>query len=333
MDKLKIAIIGAGGIAHAHSDCYEKMEDVKIIAVADIRTDEAAKIAEKHKARVYASMDELLENEKPDMVDICTPSFLHAEMAIKAAEMKIHVLCEKPIALNSSSARLMVESAERNGVLLMIAQVIRFCPEYEYLKRIYHEKLYGELRHIWFSRISQIPDWGWEKWFIKPEMSGMALMDLHVHDVDFVLHMLGKPNAVQSFGMEQRRNNYISTQYIYGDKIVEVEGGWFEAPLPFSMSFRAIFDKAVLHLVDGKLIRYEDSKQPIPMFLNNEDTQNTAVNTGIFNPYYKEIRYFIECIREGIKPERCRPEEAVSCIEVIEKEIESLRTGKRICIK
>lgn len=132
---MKVALVGAGGIGSVHLDVYKMIPDVELVAIADVDTAIAAAKAGSERIKIYETIDELLDDEKPDMVDICTPTYLHAEHAIKAMNKGVHVLCEKPVSIDMESAKKMQEAAVKNNVLFMVAHVIRFWPEYIFLKK------------------------------------------------------------------------------------------------------------------------------------------------------------------------------------------------------
>lgn len=328
---IKVALIGAGSISKAHCQAYDKLTGVKIIAVADILGKAAEETADRYGAKAYLSLNELLEAERPDMVDICTPTHTHAELAVKALEQKVHVLCEKPMAIDMDGARRMLEASKRNGVLLMIGQVLRFWPEYSYLKKLYDEGTYGRLLKAHFRRIGQSPTWG--SWFSEREKSGLSPLDLHVHDADFVFHLLGKPKAVTSFGMpDETGNNYIVTRYIFDGMTVEAEGGWFEAPIPFEMSFWAVFERAAVNFVNGILTLYPSGGQPQIIEWQDRSLQETGINVGTTDAFFNEIKYFTDCIRNNTYPSAASPESTLACLNMLFCEIESARTGKTIAL-
>jgi predicted dehydrogenase len=329
---MNIAIIGAGGIAGAHNSAYVNMQNVKVVAVVDIRIEKAMEIAKPHGARVYTSVDDMLKNEKPDMMDVCVPSFLHEEMVVKAAKNKIHVLCEKPMTLDLESAKRMQAAAEKNNVFLMIAHVIRFWPEYMYLKKVYDNKTYGELRHASFSRLSQKSGWSWENWMNDKEKSGLAPLDLHIHDADFIFYLLGKPMAVRSYGMEDEKViSYISTQYIYNDVLVTAEGGWHTAPYPFDMAFRVVFEEAILEFKGGRLMLYPVVGE-VQLIDLGDKMKISNINLTSSDGYYNEIKYFIECIESNNPPQVVSPAESVECLDMVLKELQSFKTGQTISL-
>ena len=334
MKELTVAIIGAGGMGQCHGNSYNSVEGVKVVAVVDIRMEKAEELAQKHGARAYSSIDELLLNEHPDFVDVCTPTYLHAEMVIKAANKKIHVLCEKPITINASTAREMIDECDKNGVFLMTAHVIRFWPEYVYLKKIYDDKTFGELKEAFFSRISARPAWSWEDWMAVAEKSGRAPLDLHIHDADYIYYIFGKPDAVKAVGKEEGNSiSYIITNYLYKDKVVTAEGAWYEAPIPFSMTFRAVFERAAMEYKDGKLMVYTMNKEPQQITLSSDISKESGINLPATDAYVSEIQYFVDCVRMGTPPEVITPEGTFECLEMVLSEVKSARNGETISLR
>ena len=154
---LKAAIIGFGGIAQAHKKGYDLLENegkVKLVAACDIRKEAFEKQIEinlksdtpatANTFHQYTDLDEMLANESIDFIDICVPTYLHAELAIKMLNKGYHVLSEKPMALSSEVCDTMLEAEKESGKHFMIAQCLRFFPEYEYLKTCIEENKYGK---------------------------------------------------------------------------------------------------------------------------------------------------------------------------------------------
>ena len=118
--KLKIGVIGAGGIAaHAHMPGYAKMDNVEIVAVCDILKDRAEQVAEKFSIpAVYTDYKDVLNILNLDAIDICTPNYLHSKIACEALEKGINVFCEKPDAVSVAEAEKMKAAAEKSGKVL-----------------------------------------------------------------------------------------------------------------------------------------------------------------------------------------------------------------------
>ena len=132
---LKIGLVGVGGISGAHIPVWEQMEDAELICLCDIRPERMENY--KDTKHCYTDFDEMLANEKIDILDICLPTYLHADFAVKAMEKGINVITEKPISLKEEDVERVYSTAEKNNVKFMVAQVLRFWPEYLILKEIY----------------------------------------------------------------------------------------------------------------------------------------------------------------------------------------------------
>ena len=128
----KVALVGIGGMGGCHFNCYKGIENAEVIAFADVRTEMAKEKVNNENIHIYGSLDELLENETPDIIDICTPSYMHRDMSIKCLEKGFHVLCEKPMSLNSEDTAAIIAAAEKSGKLFMTAHVVRFMTPYMY---------------------------------------------------------------------------------------------------------------------------------------------------------------------------------------------------------
>src|SRR5687768_7045637 len=124
----------------------------------------------------YRSFDAMLGDPSLDMIDLCLPSYLHRDLAIQALEAGKHVLVEKPIALNVEDADAMIAAAERTGRLLMVAQVLRFWPEFSAIKDLLDSGEYGPLRGAHFKRVISRPKWSGDDWFSDPAKTGGAVV-------------------------------------------------------------------------------------------------------------------------------------------------------------
>jgi predicted dehydrogenase len=309
------------------------MKDIKVSSVVDVCRQNAENLAKVHGAKAYYSLEDMLKRERPDMVDICAPSYLHCQTAVKCMEAKLDTLCEKPISNNLADAEKMLKVQKQNGVRLMIAQVIRFTPEYLYLKKIYDKKTYGNLKSVHFTRMCQAPKWG-SGWYTDPETSGMAPFELHVHDADFVYYMLGRPKAVKSNGYEQSEfyNSFLDTQYIYeNEAIIRAEAGWYGGPLPFSAEYRAVFDRAVIDYSNKILTVYPCDGEKLEPELEVVNI-GTDINLRNAGGIYNEILYFANCIRENKLVEVVTPEESIEVLDMLLKELESSRTKSLIAL-
>ncbi len=198
---LKIGIIGNGGIANAHMEGYLELGDaVEIVACCDINFEKAKSYAEKYGIKNYYDncYDMLKENEL-DAVSVCTWNNAHAECSIAALNAGCHVLCEKPMAMNTEEALQMKEAAEKNGKLLMIGFVRRqgndAAAAIDYIEK-------GYLGDIYYAKASYLRRCGFPGgWFgDKSRSGGGPLIDLGVHVIDLSRYIMGNPKPVTVFG-------------------------------------------------------------------------------------------------------------------------------------
>ncbi|MBQ9135035.1 MAG: Gfo/Idh/MocA family oxidoreductase [Lachnospiraceae bacterium] len=310
---LKIGLIGVGGISGAHIPVWEAMEDAELVAMCDIRPECMESYPDKHH---YTDFDEMLENEKLDILDICLPTYLHADYAIKAMEKGIHVICEKPISLKEEDVERVYSTAKRMHVKFMVAQVLRFWPEYELLKELYDTKKYGKLLSGYMSRLGACPKWSWDNWMQDPARSGLVPYDLHVHDLDFMIYAFGEPLHAQNHRSKRPEQDYISATYSYEDFFVTTEAAWYAAPLPFGAGFRFQFEDALITYVDGKCMIYRSDDTIID--LSTEATGDTgSINLPKSNAYAEEIRYFTDCVLTDTFPDKVKPEQLETVIRIL----------------
>lgn len=312
----RVGLIGIGGMGFVHYNCYKKLEGAKIVAVADPRVELAKKKIGEDDVRVYADMDSLLANEDIDMVDICTPSYLHADLAVKAMRAGLDVLCEKPMSISSEGTAKIIAAQKETGRTFMTAHVVRFMSPYVYLKKIIDSGELGKPIHIQMKRISGIPRWSWEDWMRDLSKSGGAPVDLSVHDIDFVQYAFGQPKEVSGTYMCMKDNNdYLDSELIYDGFSVSVIGGWYNAEIPFNASYMAVFENGYVKSEGGKV-----EKNGTPVELDTGIvSENTGINLSGADGYADEIAYFVSCLEAGVKPEKVTPQSSENSVKLVER--------------
>ncbi len=322
---LKIGLIGCGFMGAMHTNCYRNIEDVKITAFADVRREKAEELCGSSGAKIYADGKELIENADVDIIDICLPTYLHAEYALLAMEKVKYLFVEKPVALTNEQAKAMIEKAESTHCNVQIGQVIRFWDEYMELQKIVEDGRYGKVVNAFFRRLSPRPDWGWEDWALNPELSGGAAQDLHIHDVDYVLSLFGCPDRFYTVrNASGEPNSYISTLFRYGDKVITVEGTWdLPATYAFDASFRVVFEKAVVENAGGRFAVY-DREKITPIVIEKKElagATETKGNLSDLGGYYNELVYFTDRAKAGERIEKATLQAASASLEFLLKEI------------
>lgn len=322
---LKIGLIGCGFMGTMHANCYKNIPGVELAAVADLRPEFAQKVAAGTQAVIYSEGKDLIAGEKLDIIDICLPTYLHAEYALLAMEKVSYLFVEKPVALTAAEAAAMEAKAAQTGCQVQIGQVIRFWDEYVKLREIVGAEVYGKVINANFRRISPIPTWGWQDWLLKKELGGGAAQDLHIHDMDYVLSLFGKPAAISS--IKNRRglpNSYIHSLLDYEDFVVTVEGTWdLPTTHPFEAEFRVVFEKAVVELAGGKFLCYtEAGAQEIPIEKQELAGDGFAGgNISDLGGYYNELVYFTDCAKAGSAVEQATLASAAESLSFVLEEI------------
>jgi predicted dehydrogenase len=315
---IRVGIIGFGGMGRVHFDAYQKIDGCRVIALADVDPERAKKDG----CRSCTDYRELLADNEIDAVDVCTATPLHAEICVAALRAGKHVVCEKPMARTQADADAIVAAAEVSDKFFMVAQCMRFWPEWAYLKQAYDDGRFGKLRGINFRRTTACLS----GWFRDGKISGGAILDLHVHDVDFIYWLLGKPKAVMSRGYPGFTGeiDHVVTQYFYDNvPLVTAEGGWAMAEkFPFAMVYVANFERAT--------IASDSSQQPMLKLYHNGEvtTPQTAPGMG----YEHELRYFIECIQTNRRPTLATANDAAATYRIIQAEQESIRSGSTVTL-
>jgi predicted dehydrogenase len=329
-----------------HAARYVQLPNATLVAIADVTPERleakeaiqgnmpgAAQAFDFSAVARYAEAADLIVEADVDVVDVCLPTYLHARYAIQALEAGRHVLCEKPMALTVADADRMIAAAQQADRRLMIAQCIRFWPEYLFLKQCVQEQPFGKLRSLNMFRMGGRPIWSWENWFLDPERSGGMVLDLHIHDVDYVNDLLGIPDDVQATARRSTVSKastatdaydiiHASYHYANGPQ-VHLHGGWSMAQIPFNAGFDAWFERGFL--------RYDGRNTPALQVFDN--LTEVAPRPVAYKPsaypstdaYLNEIAYFLECVETDTPPTACSPDSARDSLALVQREVDSVR--------
>lgn len=320
---LKIALIGIGGMGGGHYNAYKTVTGAKLVAVCDIRKEIAVEktyedIKNGSDIKIYTDYKKMIESETLDMVDIVTPSYLHAEIAKYCLDKGLDVLVEKPMALSKKDCDEMIDHANKSGKKLMAAHVVRFMKPYTFLSDTVKEKKYGKLISLDMRRISSIPTWSYNDWMRNEKLSGGVCIDLAVHDVDFIQNLLGKPDKISSVYRPVINNSsFVKYNMIINGVSVTGEGAWFNADIPFSAEFLAVFENGYLEYKDGKLILNKTEIE-----LEKSKVNFGGLNVSGDDAYANEIQYFINCILDNKTPDFVTPESSAESVKLAETILE-----------
>lgn len=316
-DKIRLGFIGSGGIARgAHFPALEKIAEAEVVAVSDVNEATAKQASEIFGGapKVYTDYREMLVSEKLDAVDVCTPNLYHKQPTIDALDAGVHVIVEKPIAMNAGEAREMCAAASRNNRKLMVAQCQRFRPEVQLLKKMIDAGDLGEIYYsrVWALRRRGVPAWG--VFIEKDKQGGGPMIDIGVHMLDMALYLMGHPKPVAISGQTYTKfgnregvfnpwgqwdpKKYTVEDYATG--LVRFDNG---ATLSIEASFVANIGKDAMNVT---LLGTEGGSdiEPFKVYTerHNRLIEETPVNLPGVNTYEAELRDFFEAIQNDRPP-------------------------------
>ncbi len=313
---IDVAICGFGALGHVHADSLAGFDDVCVKAVCDIDPDKLTmqQVAFNIDAgeckfdisgsTTYTDYATMLTHEKLDAVVLAVPTDLHAPFAIMAMEKGISAFSEKPMSITVENCHHMIAARDKNNVQLVVGQCLRFWGEYEYLKASIDDGRYGKLRSLHMERMGNAHSLS--PWFLDHHRSGGALLDLHVHDVDWVNSALGKPqriDAVGHIGITGGVDDLLSV-WEYEDTTVSIVGSWMYHG-GFRMQYRANFDDATLE--------YSIHTNPT-LSECRLGAEPKAIEVDTASAYTKEMRYFLDCVSKGQQNDKIKAESTCESI-------------------
>ena len=334
--RVNVAVVGLGFMGVTHLRGYQHVEAAKIVAVCDsvrlpvngVLEGVAGNIKKSDdidlgpKVKVYRKLEEVLADPEVDLVDLCTPTPLHAEQAIAALKSGKNVVCEKPLARTSADAREIIKAQETSRGFLMPAMCMRFWPGWNWLKQVVQDKTYGKVLAARFRRLSEMPAWSKQGTYTGGTDLGGALFDLHIHDTDFVQFLFGRPQSVFSTGVtsESGSIDHVVTQYLYpGGPAVYAEGSWLLAK-GFNMAYTLLCQRATLD--------FDLSRGPDAMLVTELGQPPRIIQYDGPDGYGVEVRYAVTCAAAGTRPQVVTAQDGLSALEICEAEERSVRSSK-----
>lgn len=352
---IKVGIIGCGGIANGkHMPSLKKVENCEMVAFCDIIPERAQKAAEQYGAegaKVFTDYKELLAMDCIDVVHVCTPNRSHSFITVDALEAGKHVMCEKPMAINSAEALKMLEAAKRTGKKLSIGYQNRFRDDSLYLKKEAEDGTFGDIYYAKATAVRRraVPTWG--VFLNEYEQGGGPLIDIGTHALDLTLFVMNNYKPKYCVGtVFHKLNNDTDTANAWGDwkpedftvedsafgfvvmengATIVLESAWALNTLDVREAVTSVCGtKAGADMVDGLRINgVRNGRQYVltPDF----KVGGVAFNDGKAgeSPAEREERLWIEAVRNDTEP-MTRPEQAYCITRILEGIYESAKTGK-----
>ena len=330
---VRVGIIGAGFMGETHAGAIKKIEYADIVAIVDKVEVKGKKFAEKFNTNYYSNLDDLLDNEDLDCVHVCVPTFMHTDIAKKAASAGKHILCEKPVALSLKEADEMIEAVKANKVKFMVGHVLRFWPEYVKAKELVDSGKIGKPLYVFCERLAVSPDWFEENWGLNEEKSGGVPIDLVVHDLDYLNWIFGKPSIVKAQGVYNPSLGGMvhiasTVEFVNGGSGV-AEGGWgFMGDFPFTMVLRILCEKGVIDWIFRAGKNIEERAQQTDIMVYESDGKSYKLEVEDTDAYYIECKYFIDCINDNKLIEKETFNDGRAALELALASRESARENK-----
>ncbi|MGA2984202.1 MAG: Gfo/Idh/MocA family oxidoreductase [Terriglobia bacterium] len=332
MSMVNLGIAGMGYMGRVHLEASQKVPEARVLAVA---TAQPEKVRSAYPGlQIYPSYEELVRDDRLDAIVICVPTYLHEQVAVAAAEWGRHILCEKAMALDAASAQRMLQAARARGLILMVAHVLRFWAQYARIRELVDAGEIGAIRSITARRLATYPPWG--DWFRDPAKSGGGILDLQIHDVDFIHGILGHPRSVYTVGIQSPRKSWdhVHTTLTYPGAQATLEAslmmpkGW-----PFSTDIGIVGTEGALEYtfrVGENIQQRDQAAHSFRLYKSDGTTSEPA--TSPEDMFVAQLRYFVRCVAEREPPHLCPPEETYQVMQVMSASRLSADSGRIIAL-
>jgi predicted dehydrogenase len=333
---IKIAFIGTGYISNIHAQAAEKLPDVTLEAVVDLYPKNVPAFAEKFGiTRHYTHIENLLDAGGVDAVVIGTPNYVHALQTIAALDAGVHVLVEKPMAINGEEADAMVEAAERSPAILLVGHCWRFDAEVRWLKKRVERGILGQIVRTRGYGIHT--HWGPAGWFTEKRYAGGgALADMGIHAIDTARFLIGDPEPESVYArigtyykeMDVDDTGMIIINWKNGISSY-VESGWWQPHMDGPEAATQLYGTTGF----GQLF-------PTYLELPNVELEKIErVDAGfeerephcLQSMYDAQMTYFVTCIRGDCQPTP-GPGEGRTNVRIVDAAYESARSGKVVAL-
>lgn len=299
---LGVAIHGAGWVASAHAASWRKCPQARIVSVSSRRVESARRLAELcgPECRVHERFEDVLEDDRVDVVNVSGPHHVHAEQGIAAAEAGKHLLMEKPMALTLEECRALRDAVARRGVKSVVSFVLRWNPLFETLRALLQQGAIGRLLHLEVDYWHEIGPWytGWE-WIRTRAIGRSAMLSAGCHAVDalrwFARDEVAEVAAFSSRGLGRYEYdpNVVAIVKFHGGATGKTSAA-FDCEMPYAFNIDLLGAEGTLRdnrIWSRKLFPGQTGWAAVPTVLPDSG----AVE---HHPFDAEVRHLVECIRE-----------------------------------
>jgi UDP-N-acetylglucosamine 3-dehydrogenase len=324
-----VGIVGAGFMGTTHAKAYSKNSSINIAYICDQINERAKSLASDIGALGTTQFESILNDPAVALVDVCLPTPSHAKFAIDALKAGKHVLVEKPIALNVDDADAMISASKEAGRFLMVAHVARFAPEYRAIRSVLKSGQLGSPKQATTYRISNMPQW--TEWFKDPTMTGGAVLDMQIHDIDLLNWIFGKPLRVIATGVRGGSGgwDHVMTLIEYTNIQASVESS-FMMPMdfPFTTGFRVLCENGLIEYffrAGGASFEIGEPQSHVLIFESGKLPEPVSLETG--DGFERELEYFVNCVEQNREPDYVTAIDARLALQVAQASRQSIEGG------
>lgn len=335
----RVGIVGAGAISRTHADRWQQMPGIELAGFYDIAESAVQRAVDQFGGQGFSSLEALLD--AVDFVDVCTPGTAHAQPVIAALEAGVPTVCEKPLANSLADCARIVETAERTGTPLFVAQVVRFFPQFAKAKAVLDSGAIGTAGVIRTVRAGSYPHpgSGWRSgaantsYYADFSQSGGVLLDLCIHDIDYQRWCCGEVERVFARGLmfagKEPKDHALLTLRFASGAVGHIEASWAYPRGQFCTRLE-------IAGTDGLIEWDSREQQPVELSIEGADGQVQKSTASPLapedDPYYAELAHFVQAVETG-SPLRVTPYDGLMAVKICRAAIESLQSGQAVDIK
>jgi predicted dehydrogenase len=330
--EVSIGIVGGGRIAHVHARRLQQLPGVRLTGVFDPAPQQANRFSSDFGVPTYPSLDAVLADPRVDAVIDASPVFAHHDNAVAIMRAGKHLFEEKPLALALPAADDMLDAAQETGVVVMVGHVLRHMEGYVRIHDAVDQGRLGDVHTIYAARLSGLDhDGSWQGWMNEPG-KGLAALDAHIHDLDYIDWVMGPVESVRASGWRFPSGTWAhATSWLRcAEGRVAVAEASYDVPrgFPFTYYLRAIGSEgAAVFSFEGPDYA-TPTRRTLAFYRQGEDPE--PVEDLSADPYLEQMTTFVACVRNHRQPDQGRPADARTALAITLAVQQSLERGDEV---
>jgi UDP-N-acetylglucosamine 3-dehydrogenase len=324
---LNVAILGAGNMGNCLAKAFGKIPGIALKYVYSRTPPHAQSLAEQVNAVPLDRTDRIFEDPALDAVVLCLPTPTRLETVQAGVRANKHIFCEKPLALTETMAQELSRLLSGYTKTVMVGQVLRFFWEYSRIRDMVRSGQLGRIGTVRLSRCVGFP--GSDSWFADPSKSGGVILDLLIHDIDFLLWTFGEVKQVYAKSLTYSQQGCLDYALVIlemgSGALAHLEGSWAHPVGSFRQSVEVCGSKG--------LLQYDNLDSKSLEWIRTAETEHRSLSrislpesNDSNDPYLAEVGHFVECVRSGRKP-TIPIEDSLKACEIAFLAMDSARDG------